>query len=94
MSHFYGGVKGGKGEATRCGFKSTGIHAYIKTWDTLVRINLTHDEQEDRNYYHILGVCFPEEDLHEMSKILQAGANHYYEMKREFERELDRELDT
>jgi hypothetical protein len=33
MSHFYGGVQGGRTRATRCGHKATGIQASVQSFD-------------------------------------------------------------
>lgn len=85
MSHFYGGVQGGKGEATRCGFKNSGIRAYIKTWSTIMNISLHHSEDDGKNYYTVMGVTFLEEDGYAMAQILEEGAKHYYEMRKELE---------
>jgi len=32
MSHFYSSIWGGRGEATRCGHKTTGINSLVKNW--------------------------------------------------------------
>lgn len=47
MSHFYGGVRGGRGEATRCGSKRAGIQAYAKSWVTCVKVHYSYDEGVD-----------------------------------------------
>lgn len=47
MSHFYGGVRGGRGEATRCGSKRRGIQAYAKSWSTCVKVHYDHDNGVD-----------------------------------------------
>ena len=81
MSHFYGGVQGGRGEATRTGHKTTGIHAYIKTWDTSMWVRLHYDDEDGKNYYTVMGMTFPEEDYDTMCAIFQAGAVSYYKAK-------------
>lgn len=48
MSHFYGGVRGGRGEATRCGSKRRGIEAYAKSWLTCVKVHYDHVDGVDR----------------------------------------------
>lgn len=47
MSHFYGGVRGGRGEATRCGSKRAGIQAYAKSWLTCVKVHYDHQDGVD-----------------------------------------------
>jgi hypothetical protein len=43
MSHFYSSVFGGRGEATRCGHKTTGIEAMAKNWHGKVIIRGSHE---------------------------------------------------
>ena len=33
MSHFYGSIQGSRGEATRCGTKSSGMSGHIRGWN-------------------------------------------------------------
>ena len=40
MSYFYGYLTGNRGTATRCGSRSSGINAYIRSWSNDVRISL------------------------------------------------------
>ena len=44
MSHFYGTLKGTRGEATRCGDKSSGITTTAASWHGAVRTHLYVDE--------------------------------------------------
>lgn len=37
MSEFYGRIQGSRGEATRCGSKSSGIEATAETWHSVIR---------------------------------------------------------
>ena len=45
MSHFYGTPQGNRGEATRCGSRSSGLTTIAASWSGAVRIDLHHDEQ-------------------------------------------------
>jgi len=81
MSHFYGGVRGGRGEATRTGHKNTGIHAYIKTWNTTASMRLTYCETTDTNRYTIMGASFDEEDMSELSFMFMQMVDRYYKDK-------------
>ena len=45
MSHFYGIIRGNRGNATRCGSKDSGIHATIKSWDNTVYAELRSDDK-------------------------------------------------
>ena len=38
MSHFYGNMKGNRGEITRCGAKSSGLRAHVRGWEVGVRV--------------------------------------------------------
>ena len=37
MAHFYGTLQGGRGEATRCGSKDSGMVTYCTSWRGAVR---------------------------------------------------------
>lgn len=45
MSHFYGSIKGTKGEATRCGDKQRGYRAVAAGWGGAVEVTLEHRVQ-------------------------------------------------
>jgi len=45
MAHFYGSMNGSRGEATRCGTKSSGISAHVRSWTHGVRSNLFESRQ-------------------------------------------------
>lgn len=34
MAEFYGSIQGARGQATRCGTKSSGLHGHIRGWET------------------------------------------------------------
>lgn len=38
MAHFYASIEGNRGEGTRCGTKSSGIHGHIRGWGTGVKV--------------------------------------------------------
>ena len=44
MSHFYGTLQGSRGEATRCGTKSSGIVTYAASWQGAIRVCVTQDK--------------------------------------------------
>jgi len=37
MSHFYGTLKGNRGEATRCGSEKSRMETYCASWDGAIR---------------------------------------------------------
>lgn len=45
MSHFYGSIKGTKGEATRCGDKGSGYLAVAAGWGGAIQVSLSHRVQ-------------------------------------------------
>lgn len=50
MSHFYGIIKGTRGEATRCGDMKSGYRAQIAGWGGCIDVRLSHNRLtgEDR----------------------------------------------
>jgi hypothetical protein len=53
MSHFYGGIRGDRGEATRRGRKSSGYRAYAASWQGAIEVHLGHNEQTGRDTYSV-----------------------------------------
>jgi hypothetical protein len=53
MSHFYGSMKGSRGEATRCGTKSSGISVHLRGWTSGVRVYGYHDERTGRDVFKV-----------------------------------------
>lgn len=47
MAHFYGAVKGGKGEASRLGTKNGGLTALAASWSGAVKVELSHRKGVD-----------------------------------------------
>lgn len=45
MAHFYGTIKGGRGEASRLGHKSTGLHTVAASWSGAVEVDLYVNEE-------------------------------------------------
>jgi hypothetical protein len=50
MSHFYGIVKGGRGEATRTGHKTTGLETTAATWSGAIHTTLYVDDSGRDRY--------------------------------------------
>jgi hypothetical protein len=51
MAHFYGRLQGNRGEATRCGVKSSGIMATVETWESVLRVD--QDFRDGRNEAYV-----------------------------------------
>lgn len=47
MSHFYGYLQGARGEATRCGHKSSGLTVKAASWNGSIRVTLSHEQDVD-----------------------------------------------
>lgn len=48
MSHFYGYLKGNRGQTTRCGSKASGINAHIRSWNNDIYANLEDEDGKDK----------------------------------------------
>ena len=49
MSHFYSGIQGSRGEATRAGTKDSGIGGYVQGWTVRLDADMAHNSREDRD---------------------------------------------
>lgn len=54
MSHFYGVLNGSRGEATRCGTKSSGMTATAASWQGAVRVTLREVNGADHAYVELI----------------------------------------
>ena len=45
MSHFYAGIEGSRGPATRCGTKGSGHYGHIRGWNIGGIVAMRHDFQ-------------------------------------------------
>ena len=50
MAHFYGTLKGNRGEVTRCGSANSGVTSYNASWKGAVRVHLFVDESGNDCY--------------------------------------------
>jgi len=53
MAHFYGTVRGGRGESTKCGTKSSGMIATAAGWGGCVRVYVTHDAETGTDRFEV-----------------------------------------
>ena len=53
MSHFYGTLRGSRGEATRCGTKKSGLVTYAASWSGAIRTHIWHDAQLGQDKYEV-----------------------------------------
>lgn len=49
MSHFYAGIVGNRGEATRTGTKNSGIRGHIRGWNIGGKVQMWHDNEAGRD---------------------------------------------
>ena len=47
MAHFYGTIRGQRGEASRLGGKASGLTVYAASWQGAVRVSLWYDSATD-----------------------------------------------
>ena len=47
MSHFYGNMKGSRGETTRCGTKNSGIRCHVRGWNYGIKVIIQHYNGKD-----------------------------------------------
>jgi hypothetical protein len=48
MAHFYGILKGSRGETTRCGTRPSGISATVKSWNSALHVTLSDRDGVDQ----------------------------------------------
>ena len=65
MSHFYGTLKGARGEATRRGHKTTGIHTIAASWCGGIGVSLYVDEQ-GRDCFRVEQIRWHGAGVHEL----------------------------
>lgn len=53
MSHFYGTVRGGRGEATRCGHKTSGLTTNAAGHYGSVRVHVWYDDDHDCDRFSV-----------------------------------------
>ncbi len=53
MSHFYGTLKGTRGEVTRCGAKASGVRVTAASWSGAVTVRLWYDEDTGRDMFSV-----------------------------------------
>jgi hypothetical protein len=49
MAHFYGEIRGNRGEATRMGSKDSGFYAHIRGWHVGAKIECFHNEDTGKD---------------------------------------------
>ena len=54
MAHFYGTLKGNRGEASRLGTKASGIRTTAASWEGAVQVLLTHEDGVDTAYVSLI----------------------------------------
>jgi hypothetical protein len=53
MAHFYGTLKGSRGEATRCGTKSSGLQITAASWAGAVAVELYQNTATGEDMCHV-----------------------------------------
>lgn len=52
MAHFYGGVQGHRGAATRLGTKQSGLVLFAQGWDIGIDVTVRHENGNDVFYVY------------------------------------------
>lgn len=55
MAHFFGGIQGNRGEATRAGSKDSGISAYVQGWHGRISSRMFSAGDRDMGYVTLSG---------------------------------------
>ena len=53
MSHFYGVLEGSRGQATRCGTKSSGMGVIAAGWQGAIVTHVRYNADKDRDEYRV-----------------------------------------
>lgn len=53
MSHFYGLLRGSRGEATRCGTKNSGETAIVASWNGAIQTRVTHNSETGEDEFEV-----------------------------------------
>lgn len=53
MAHFYGTIKGTRGQASRLGGKASGLRVKAMSWQGAVEVSLIHDEQTGKDIAYV-----------------------------------------
>lgn len=56
MSHFYGTLQGSRGNATRCGTKSSGITTQAASWGGAIEVEVFHDEKTGQDKFTVIQI--------------------------------------
>lgn len=56
MSHFYGTIKGGRGQATRTGHKTSGLTTHAASWHGAISVELWRDDDSSADMFRVVMV--------------------------------------
>ena len=51
MAHFYGILQGSRGEVSRLGTKTSGIHATLASWNGAISVELQYSKEKDSDIF-------------------------------------------
>lgn len=49
MAHFYAEIQGARGEASRCGSKSSGMDGHVRGWTIGARVRMRHNDKTGKD---------------------------------------------
>jgi hypothetical protein len=65
MSHFYGTLQGNRGQATRCGTKSSGVTAVAASWRGCIKVWIYRGD-DDRDHFQVTQNCWQGSGVYEV----------------------------
>ena len=74
MSHFYAAIKGGRGAATRCGHKTTGITAFAQSHEAGVQVEVSHDGNQDIFRIYLTGGRYGVDKITQIAEVYSSGS--------------------
>jgi len=76
MSHFYGTLKGTRGEATRCGTKNAGMETYCASWEGAIRCYAWHDKETGKDMVRVEKTTWQGMGEHKLLYLGEIGKIH------------------
>lgn len=53
MAHFYGTLQGARGEATRCGNRSSGVRTVAASWRGAIQVDVFHNAETGSDEFSV-----------------------------------------
>lgn len=90
MSHYYSSCQGGRGKATRCGHKSTGVNAMARCHQLTVNVTAHYDESAGTDIFDVrLNVDDPHALVENPDTGMNTNANTFHPLRIVYNRARD-----